>query len=95
MSQVVRGLPMALAATSLQFLLLKAPTKGVISFQNGRVKPLYQVIASLFQQMLGQLQDRPWVFHMPSGKNVYQVDVSHSFPSIFFVLGIQRLRVNG
>lgn len=70
MSQVVRGLPMALAATSLQFLLLKAPTKGVIYFRNGRGG---QVIASSVQQMLGHLQSRPWVFSIPhaTGENTF------------------------
>ena len=79
MSQVVRGLPMALAATSLQFLLLKAPAKGVIYFKNGRGG---QVIASSVQQMLGHLQGRPWVFSTcHRGKHLYQVDLSHSSPS--------------
>lgn len=65
MSQVVRGLPMALAATSLQFLLLKAPTKGVIYLKNGRGSSHCFFGPANVGPLAGQTLG---LFHMPQGK---------------------------
>lgn len=84
MSQVVRGLPMALAATSLQFLLLKAPAKGVIYLKNGRGSSHCFFGPANVGPLAGQALGFSTCHR---GKHLYQVDLSHSSPSnvCFFV----------